>query len=99
MFFNTSKCVANYVISWEVYDDFKGQKILAGKSATRRLSVFCDLVSNKAKMLMKIIMELLFQPTIHLLFLFFPSYAFRASLNTKREKREGNKGADGRERQ
>ena len=27
-FFNTSKCVANYVISFEVYDGFIGQKIL-----------------------------------------------------------------------
>ena len=44
------------------------------------------LFPNKAKKLMKIISGLLFQPTIHLLFLFFPSYAFRASLNTKRKK-------------
>ena len=28
IFFNTSKCVANYVISFEVYDGFIGQKIL-----------------------------------------------------------------------
>ena len=27
-FFNTSKCAANYVISFEVYDGFIGQKIL-----------------------------------------------------------------------
>ena len=28
IFFNTSKCAANYVISFEVYDGFIGQKIL-----------------------------------------------------------------------
>ena len=28
IFFNTSKCGANYVISFEVYDDFIGQNIL-----------------------------------------------------------------------
>jgi hypothetical protein len=28
IFFNTSKCVANYVISFELYDDFIGQQIL-----------------------------------------------------------------------
>ena len=27
-FFNTSKCATNYVISFEVYDGFIGQKIL-----------------------------------------------------------------------
>ena len=27
-FFNTLKCAANYVISFEVYDSFIGQKIL-----------------------------------------------------------------------
>ena len=28
IFFNTSKCAANYVISFEIYDGFIGQKIL-----------------------------------------------------------------------
>ena len=28
MFYDTSKCAANYVISFEVYDGFIGQKIL-----------------------------------------------------------------------
>ena len=48
--------------------------------------MYLCLVSNKTTKLMTIITQLLFQPTIHLLFLSFPSYAFRASLNTKRKK-------------